>query len=69
MRLLRVNACAGPDGCHGERAVVWQGACGCWVFKCLLCGDVDQARCSYEAEHMDAFDEAAMELVGEYSNI
>ncbi len=45
LTLVRVAACKGPDGCGRNRAVLWQSDCGCWVFKCLICGDVDECRC------------------------
>ncbi len=60
MRLLWGIECRGPDGCHIPiRTITWQGACGCWAFKCLSCGDVDGVRCSGDEEHWAEFDEIA----------
>ncbi len=62
--LLHYSACLGPDGCGKNRAVVWQGDCGCWVFKCLVCGVVDHVDCGREAEsHWDEFEAECMASV------
>lgn len=58
--LLWLSTCRGPDGCNRDRAVLWQGDCGCWTFKCLICGNVDYADCGHEvADHWDEFEELA----------
>lgn len=63
--LLRLNACNGPDGCGRNRAIVWQADCGCWTFKCLLCGDVDGVKCGSEVpEHSEDYQEEAILLSG-----
>lgn len=59
--LLFYDRCAGPDGCGAHKAVIWQGDCGCWVFKCLICGDVTESRCHEDEDHRQAFDDEASE--------
>lgn len=63
--LYRIQTCLGPDGCGRERAVIWQGDCGCWTFKCLICGNVDAARCGDEHEdHWNDFEVDCVEITG-----
>lgn len=59
LTLIRVHTQQCTGGCPGD-AVVWQGDCGCFVLKCLVCGELGWTYCGVEGdEHEEAFNEAA----------
>ena len=50
--------------CGRFQVVVWQGYCGCWEHKCLLCGDVGVSTCCEDKDHIELFEEMAERHAG-----
>ena len=49
--------------CGHSEIVIWQGDCGCFVTKCLLCGVIGWCDCGEEVEsHWDELEEKAEAL-------
>lgn len=60
VRILHYDFCI---WCGRDKVVVYQGDCGCWTCKCLVCGEVDAAPCfTFDDEHWAEFEEVAQNL-------
>lgn len=60
------GGCNGPDGCGSEEpSPLWKGNCGCWVFKCVVCGSIGFAVCpqGVDSECANEFDYLAATMV------
>lgn len=60
VNLLKGLGCYGIGACGTNNLLVYQGYCGCWVSKCLLCGNVDWAKCCDEEDeaHWEDFEDS-----------
>lgn len=53
--------------CESAQGLVWQSDCGCWTFKCLLCGEYAGVTCCEDPEHIEEFDYAGLASTGEFA--
>ncbi len=66
VKLVHKLGCYGIGACGAGEGIIWQGYCGCWVFKCNLCGNMDWAKCCDEEdeEHYSDFEYSCEALTG-----
>lgn len=64
VRIIRMLPCR---DCSTDQGLVWQSDCGCWTFKCLLCGEYAGATCCEAEEHIEEFNHAGLASTGEFA--